>query len=53
MNPPTLFDRPLSHTHDPLPSHLAAERHVGNGKAARHGAIVLDLVRSFPDRTAV
>ncbi len=47
------FTNPTSHTHDPPTSREAEEKITESGTRERHSAIVLELVRRFPGRTAI
>ncbi len=49
----SLFDPPLVHTNDPLPSHLALEFLIQSGKLGKGEAIVLTLAKTNPARTAI
>ena len=49
----TLFDNPITHSHDPETSRIAAKRIVKTGARNKHAAKVLDLVKTYADATAV
>ena len=48
-----LYDPPAFHTTDPATSREALDAHESSGRRERHKAIVLDLVRQYPLRTAI